>query len=500
MLLRLKAKDMNISTGGLSVAVLNSADALLYDVHPLDRLRIINQDKVEIVVVDITKDDRIVPKGVIGLFDEAMTKLSIAEGTIIEVEMARKPRSLDFIRKKLDGKNLTFNEYKDIISDIVHNRLSDVELTYFVAACYCNPLSDRETVYLTKAMTMEGQILKVNRYPIVDKHCIGGVPGNRTTMILVPIVAAAGVTIPKTSSRSITSPAGTADTMEVLCDVCIGFKRMKEIVEKTHGCLVWGGALNLAPADDKIIQVEKPMVIDAQSQLIASIISKKLSVSSTHILIDIPFGVGAKVETRYQANKLKNAFNSLSHKLGVSIKAIITDGSKPIGKGIGPALEARDVLWLLQGHKNMPNDLKEKSIMMAGIILETAKKAKKGKGRILARRILESGRAYEKFIEIIKEQGQKIISPYKIPLAKFRFSVKSKISGKVTRIDNKVISRVARVAGAPVNPYCGVYLNKDVGDRVKKGETLMIVYAGCTDRLKHTKEVLQHNVAYHIHH
>jgi AMP phosphorylase len=488
---------MEISTGGIQVAVINKADASLYDIHPLDRIKIKYGKKNTIAVVNTTNDKNI-PSGIIGLFEEPIKKLGLKDGEHINFEVAPKPKSLDYIKKKLDNKPLIYSELKQIINDIVNHRLSDVEMTYFVSACYCNPLSTKETVFLTKAMTEEGQILKVGKPPIVDKHCIGGIPGNRTTMLIVPILASAGLIIPKTSSRSITSPAGTADTVEVLAEVCIDLKKMKEIIRKTNGCMVWGGALNLSPADDNIIQVEKPMSLDSESQLLASIISKKLSVSSTHILIDIPYGPGAKVETYEKAKDVARAFESISKSLKVFIKTITTKACSPIGRGIGPALEARDVLWVLMNDNKQPYDLREKSLNLAGIMLEMGKKAKLGKGKEMAEEILSSGKAYNKFIEILKAQGLKIKDPNKIPLAKKTFTIKAEKNGKIIRIDNKLISKIARVAGTPQNPSSGIFLIKQCQEKVKKGDNLFTIYSDANDRMKYAKEIVKENIIYHI--
>ena len=233
-------------------------------------------------------------------------------------------------------------------------------------------MSARETIILTKAMARHGDTLKLDRHPVIDKHSIGGIPGNRTTMVLVPIIAAAGLVIPKTSSRSITSPAGTADTMEVLAKISFPIKKMKQIVMKYNGCIVWGGSLNLAPADDKIINVERTLGIDAESQLLASIMAKKHSVSSTHIIIDIPAGSDSKVSSRAEALRLKKNFEEIGKKLRKHVKVIITDGSQPIGNGIGPALEARDVLWLLRRDLRRPLDLEKKCIILATETLKLA--------------------------------------------------------------------------------------------------------------------------------
>ena len=476
--MKLEVKDMDISSGGSLIAILHEKDADKMDLHPLDRIKIIKGNKIETVVLDIGTSKKAVGQGKIGLYEEVLKSLKLKHKDKVKIVPARKPLSIEYIKKKLEGFRLTKKEIDQIVWDIVHNKLSSIELTYFVAACFSNELNLKETTLLTRAMTSCGDILKLRRYPVLDKHCVGGVCGNRTTMLIVPILAAAGVTIPKTSSRSITSPAGTADTMEVLADVSIPIKKMKKIVEKAHGCIVWGGALNLAPADDMIIRVERPLAIDAESQLLASVMAKKASVSATHVLIDIPAGKGSKLPDKKRALRLKKNFENLARRIGIKVKVIITDGREPIGNGIGPVLEARDVLWILKNNPRGPSDLKEKSLMMAGMMLEMA-----GKGDFKkARRILESGRAYEKMKEIIKMQGEKIINDSQIRLGKIKHDVIAKKSGVVKEISNRAISKIARVAGAPENIRAGIYLYKHVGDRVKKGDKLFTVY--CHDKGK----------------
>lgn len=475
--MKLTIKDMDISTGGTLVAIIRKDDAALLDLHKLDRVKIKKGNKIATVVLNIGTSYKPVPQGYIGIFDEVMEALKLKENEIVEIIPARKPLSIDFIKKKLDGLKLNKKEIEQIVWDIVHNKLSEIELTYFVAACYAHELDVNETTLLTKAMTHHGDILKLRRYPVMDKHCTGGTAGNRTTPIVVSIVAAAGLTIPKTSSRSITSPAGTADTMEVLTNVALPIKRMKEIIEKTNGCLIWGGSLNLAPADDRIIHVERPLNIDAKSQLLASVMAKKASVSATHLLIDISSGKGAKISSKRKARMLKKDFENISKKLGIKVKVIITDGSEPIGNGIGPALEARDVLYVLRNDTKAPEDLKNKSLKLAGLMLELGKKTKKGAGFTIAKEILESGLAYKKFIEIIKAQGGKEIKPSKIKLGKFKHDVKSAKSGLIKIISNRAISKIARVAGAPQNKGAGIYLHKHVNDKVKKNEPLFTIYS-----------------------
>ncbi len=487
--MKLKVKDMDISTGGFLVIILNEKDAKLLDIHALDRVKVKKGKRMETCVVDIAESKKAVPPGKIGLYEEVLDRLNVKNGNIVQIMPARKPLSLDFIKKKLDGKKINKKEIDQIVWDIVNNKLSDIEITYFISACYMRQMDLQETIWLTKAMAMHGDILRLNRYPVIDKHCIGGIAGNRTTMVIVPIVAASGLTIPKTSSRSITSPAGTADTMEVLAQVNFSIKQMKKIVEKTNGCIVWGGSLNLAPADDKIIRVERPLRIDAESQLLASIMAKKHSVSSTHILIDIPIGKGSKVKDKKEALKLKYDFEMLGKKLKKKNKVILTNGNYPIGNGIGPALEARDVLWILKNDKKAPKDLMEKSLYMAGLTLEMGGKAPKGKGKQTALEILKSGKAYKKMVQIIKAQHGKIIDPNKIRLGRFRFDVKAGKTGKIIDISNDCVSKIARVAGAPINKKAGIYLYKHVGDKVKRGEKLFTVYAESKNKIDYAKEI-----------
>ncbi len=485
--MKLKVKDLDISTGRNLIAILNDEDARKLDLHALDRIKIFYGKKIETVILNIAETSKAVKPGEIGLVEEVMKSLGAKNNSLVDIMIARKPLSLEHIKKKLDGKTLTKKEIDQIIWDIVHNKLSDIELTYFVAACYARTMNMQETINLTKSIAYQGDVLRMNKYPIVDKHCIGGIPGNRTSPILVPIIASAGYTIPKTSSRSITSPAGTADTVEVLCPVSFDINRMKKIVSKTNGCLVWGGALNLAPADDKIIHVEKPLGIDAESQLLASILAKKLTVSSTHVIIDIPIGKNTKIENKKDALELKNKFETVGKAIGMHIEVVITSGDEPIGYGIGPALEAKDILYVLMRHPKRPLDLEDKCIMMAGKVFEMLGE-KNGKKK--AREILDSGKAYQKFKEIIKAQGgNPNITPDKIQVGKFRYQFKSRKTGKIFMINNYAISKISRIAGSPLDKGAGILLCKHVKDSIKKGEAIFEIYAGSKEKLDYARDI-----------
>lgn len=487
--MKLRVKDMDIATGGTLIVILNKDDAQKLDLHHEDRVRIRYKNRSTRAVIDIATKSKVVPRGRIGFFEEVLERLKIKNKEIVEIDIEEKPISVHYIREKLDGKELSKEEIDLIISDIVKNNLSAIELTYFVSAAYTKGLSMKETIYLTKAISAHGDQLKLDRFPIIDKHCSGGVPGNRTTMVIVPLLAAAGLTIPKTSSRSITSPAGTADTMEVLADVCIPVPKMRKTVKKVGACMVWGGAMNLAAADDKLIKIRHPISLDPKGMLLASIMAKKTAVNSSHVLIDIPVGKNTKINSMGKAKKLSRDFVKLGKKLGIKIKVIITDGSQPIGNGIGPALEAKDVLYVLRNDKKAPVDLKEKSLFMAETIMKMIgiKDA-----RSKAEYFLESGLAYKKMKEIIMAQGgDPNINPSDIKVGRHTYVVKARKTGKLHCINTRIISKIARVAGAPQDKGSGIYLHKHANDPIKKGEPIFTIYAENKQRLKYALHILR---------
>lgn len=483
--MKLKVKDVQLTTGGPLVAVLHEKTAKKLGIFPTDRLHIRRLQKKEGAncVINITKKG--LQEDEIGLFEEVIKKLKVLHGTHVEVEQAEHPVSIQFIKKKLEGKELTETELNMIVKDIVANELSETELTYFVSGCYSHGLSIKETVALTNAIVNNGERLHFKKGEVIlDKHCSGGVPGNRTTMIVIPIVASLGYTIPKTSSRAITSPSGTADTFEVLAPVTLNKKKIEHVLKKTKACIVWGGGVDLASADDKMIKIRHPLSIDPTGMLLASIMAKKKAAGATHVLIDIPWGKNIKIDTKKQAKKLRKGFLKVGKLLGFKMKVILTNGSQPIGNGIGPALEAADVISVLKG--DGPNDLREKALYMATEALKLVGE-KSPKEKVL--QALESGKAYKKFKEIIHAQGG--LKHPNIPKAAFFYSVDAKKEGKIVEINNKKISQIATLAGAPEEKTAGVYLRVRVNRFVKKGETLFTVYANNKQNLDTVKKELK---------
>ncbi len=394
------------------------------------------------------------------------------------------PASVQLIKKKLKGTKLTREEILEIVKDIVDGILTDVEIAAFVSAQMSVGMDTDEMVSLTRAMVETGTVLKFDE-PVYDIHSIGGVPGNsKVSIVAVPIIASAGVFIPKTSSRAITSPAGTADTMEVFAPVEFTVDEVKELAKKVNGFIIWGGTLNLAPADDILIRVEYALRVDPLSQMIASILSKKLSMGVQNLLIDIPTGREAKVETIEEARSLASVFTQVGQGVGLSIRCAITYGGQPIGYAVGPALEAREALETLLG--GGPMSVREKATAIAGLILEMAGVAPRGAGKNMAKEILASGKAYEMFKRIIEAMGSKNpnIKPEEIPVGTHKVEVRAPMEGYVTGVYNRPITTIARVAGAPIDKGAGVKLYVKRGHKVKKGDILMEIYSNSETRLE----------------
>jgi len=424
-----------------------------------------------------------------GLSEFAWESLGALEGDSVYISHSSPLNSMNHIRSKIFGKELDKHALNEIINDVVNGSLSDIQISAFLTSCANGHLNIKEITLLTEAMLNTGSKIFWDKDIVVDKHCIGGVPGNRTTLIIVPIVAAFGLAIPKTSSHAITSSAGTADTMETLAPVDLTLEQIKKVVAAENGCIAWGGRANLSPADEVLIRIERVLNIDSRGQVVASVLSKKIAIGSTHVLIDIPVGPWSKVRTEEEISQLDYAMRYVGERLGINVNTICTDGSQPIGRGIGPALEAHDVLAVLQNKKDAPLDLREKSLMLAGSILEFSKKVQQGKGRALALSILESGKAWQKFQAICEAQGGMRV-PTK---ASYIYPFLSYKSGTVKSIDNKNLAKLAKLAGAPKSKAAGVYLEVSLGTHVEKGQPLLMVHAESPGELDYALGFLKLN-------
>lgn len=415
------------------------------------------------------------------LSESAWKYLNIHEGDYISLSHPTPVYSFKYLRSKIYGNTLNQEEFDEIVEDIVEGKYSNVHLSSFITACARESLTIEEIIYLTHSMIKSGNQFTWNYPRIMDKHSVGGLPGNRTTPILVAIVASSGLIIPKSSSRSITSPAGTADTIETMTTVNLSPLQMQQVIEKENGCMVWGGALGISPSDDIIIRVERSLDIDPEAQMIASVLSKKAAMGATHVVIEIPVGPTAKVRTDTRFKQLLHYFTQVGKAVGLHVEVIKTEGIQPLGTGIGPCLEAKDILSVLRNEKNCPLDLKNKSLKLAGILLELGKKAAAGKGEALAKEILENGTAMKKFLAICEAQG----GFHEPSTAAYSYDILSNYNGKVIEIDNRNLSQIAKLAGAPHDPAAGIEFFAKQDSLIEKGQLLYRIHAESRGELEY---------------
>ncbi len=475
----LKARLIDIASNTKRILI-NVTDAQKYRLQVYDRVRVQAKQNWEIAVVDITKS--YIEPGEVGIFKNLQVELEAKEGQKIEIEEAPSPETAGFIRKKMRKHELEKDEIYAIIRDVVDERLNSLEIANFLAAQYYNGMTQNEVEYLTRAIAESGDQIDFER-PVFDKHSIGGVPGNKVSLLIVPTVAVAGLLIPKTSSRAITSPSGTADTMEVFASVDFSIEEIQSIVKKTNGIIAWGGSLTLAPADDLLIKVERPMLIDPQSQMLASIMAKKVSMGVDFLVLDLPVGIGTKVEKIEDARTLSREFITLAERLGIRLECGITYGGQPVGHAVGPALEAKEGLELLSGKST--ESVTIKSAALAGVLYEMAGIAGQGEGKSMALEVITSGKALTKFREMIEAQGgDPNVKPEDIPIGDNRIEISSPITGYVSGVDNRSVGMIARTAGAPFEKGAGLMIHCKRGSHVKKGHPILEIFAPSASRLE----------------
>jgi len=494
----LRVKNLDISTGYPWIAIINEKDAHHLGINPGDRLAIQWKHRDTNIAVDVTKT--LVKPGEIGLFREITKEYKMKANVLLKLSISGYADSLKIIRKKLRGGKLSRKEIDALVSDIISYKIGDIGLAFFIASSFGGKnFSFDEIVYLTQSIANAGDKLKFGKI-VADKHSIGGLPGNCTTPIVVSIIASEGIVIPKTSSRAVTSAAGTADAMEVLMPVELSLKKIKQTVKKTNACMIWGGAVKLAPADDRFVKVCYHLGTEPLSKMVVSIMAKKIAAGATHLVIDMPVGPTAKISNEKDKQLVKKLFLYISKKCHIKTEVIFQSARGPIGRGIGPALKARDVLRVLEQNQNRPLDLERKSIRLAGALLELVGKTPKGKGEKLARESLISGRALKKMKEIIKVQGgDSKIQSKDIVLGKVHYRFKAERRGKISSIDNKKIIQLARLLGAPLDREAGIYLEKIVGDKVKKGDILCTFYCQSKQRLNLARQALCQLQPFNIH-
>lgn len=487
----LRVRCIDLDTRERPIAVLRADSPVCrsegFTAHARVRLQ---GQRGDIIATLYQTDAEVLALDQIGLSRAAWQALQVRDGDRLHISHPQPLDSLAVVRGKVHGRRFQRDGLDAILHDIVRGRYDDIELSMFLTAIAARELDDDELVGLTGAMVDVGERLDWGSLKMrMDKHCVGGLPGNRTTPIVVAIVAACGLTIPKTSSRAITSPAGTADTMEMLAPVNLDLGRMRRVVERTGGCVVWGGSVRLSPADDLLIRVERVMDLDAEAQLVASVLSKKLAAGATHLVLDVPVGTTAKVRSLADAERLKRRLARTAAAFGMQTRIVLSDGRQPVGRGIGPALEAHDVLAVLQGARDAPKDLRRRAVRLAGELLEMGGAAASGVGAALARDTLDSGRAWDRFQAICEAQGG-LRTP---PIAPQRRVIAAQSRGWISGFDNRRLGRVAKLAGAPAAPAAGIELHVHIGDRVEAGQPLYTIHAETRGELDYASEYAASN-------
>lgn len=484
-------KDMGVDTRQEPVVYMR-ADCHVCRAEGFDastRVQINSGNNTLIATLNVV-DNKLFPKNHVGLSKVALERLQVSEGVGVFITHAPILESIHAVRKKIYGHSLNNGEILSIITDISEHRYSDIEIASFISICAGRRLNTDEIIALTQAMVSCGKRLTwLDNERVFDKHCIGGVPGNRTTPLVVAIVSSAGLIVPKTSSRAITSPAGTADTMDTLVNVNLQLADMQRVVTETGACLAWGGSVNLSPADDILIRIERALELDGEGQLIASVLSKKIAAGSTHTIIDIPVGNTAKVRSKADADRLVDLFKQVGKACGIHVRCIITDGSCPIGAGIGPVEEARDVLAVLKCEANAPEDLRNRAILLSAHLFDLADAGGLDNAVKKATKLLDNGQAWMQFKRIVDAQGGLKV----LPKANYKVVETATCSGVIQSIDNRKLSLFAKLAGAPIDPTAGLRLHANAGTRICKGDPLFTLFSDSQGEMEYAMAYYREN-------
>lgn len=488
----LKSKQIDLSSRARKYILLNAKTAIDEGVEAGARLQITSPINGESHVVTVELTEKLVSHYEVGIGNGLWEDLNLKPNELVTLDLLPQPKSLAAIRKKLLRNNLNYKEIKSILEDIVSGKLGDIEATYF-ASCGFNPgFNDEELYYLTKAMADSGLKISWPYEKVIDKHSIGGLAGKGITPIIVSIIASKGLVIPNTSTRAITAPAGTTDVMEVFCDMEFSKEEIEDLIKKNNACMVWGGGLDLAPADEALIEIEKPLGIELYDKFIVSILAKKVAMGLTHYVLDIPAGPDTKVHDLKDVEIIREKFEELSQRFGIKVKVFTRTALGPDGRGIGPNLEARDILYVLQQRDERFMPLEEISLQLAGELLELCDEAKPGQGYEVAKKELTSGKAYDKFKKIIAAQrGNPNIQPEDIPVGEVVYEYKATADGVVNDIENSVIKEVSHALGTPNIKKAGMFLHKQIGESFKNGEVLFTLYTTSESRLDLALKILE---------
>lgn len=481
-----KVQLLDIKDGERLIVLLNPKQAMAFGINLNNKVQLTKANG-EYIVADVSLSEAVL-EGSVAICADISEKLNFENNELVAVSLAESSStSYEAIRKKMKGETISYDEMFAIIKDISENKLDDTMMTYYVASSFFYPTTDEEMYQTAKAMAECGVMFKYPKGEIIaDKHCIGGVPWNETTMILIPLIASLGIKIPKNFSKSITSPAATGECVNVLMNINFNKEGIEKLVKDQNCCLVRWGGLDLAPADDKLIKVQYPLSMQSRAKVVSSIMAKKYAMGVTHSLIDIPVGPTAKVSSMKEAKDWKKKFEYVGKKLWMKMSVQITEANEVIGNGVGAVMQVREVLRILQQHPERAADLENKVIFLASKIIEEVGLAKGKEAVKLATHQLVSWAAWEKMQAIIQAQGgNPEVNSEALPLGKHTFDIIAEKDWVLKIIDLHDINAVCRKLGCPVIDQAGLYLYKKTGDKIKKGEVICKLYAQDEVKLKH---------------
>ncbi|MBN1374131.1 thymidine phosphorylase [Candidatus Dojkabacteria bacterium] len=486
-----KSRRLDIRTEDPLIFLLNEATASEKGLSPGARVHLCWHDICVYGTIDTT--NTLVGYDELGLYEDVWLDYGIPSNDMVTLDVVSNAKSVEAIEKKLLGGTLNYQEIHQIIEDIAKRKLTTVETTYFAASSYAPGFNDQEIYYMTKAMAETGDMLNFDDLgkKVVDKHSIGGIPAKGVTPVMVPILACFDLIVPNTSSRAITSPAGTSDILECIMPVALSKSQIDEVVRKTNACLVWGGGVDLAPADDVLINIERALHIESYDKFVVSIMAKKIATGIHYFLVDLPVGPGTKIKKEEDIPLVSEQFRKLGELFDIKVDVYQRRPKGPDGNGVGPILEARDLLFILERDVRRPLNIENLALDMAGKILEITKTVDKGQGFNSAKEVLENGKAAEKFWEIAFSQGAKT----KRSSSDFVLGDNTQVfnapkTGTIKNISNKTVVQTTRILGAPFIKLSGIYFDKLVGEQVTEGEPLFTLYATDPRRLWLAQEFL----------
>lgn len=417
-------------------------------------------------------------------------------------------RFVDLIQKKKNGETLTKEEIDFMITDYVAGKIPDYQMSAMLMAIYFNGMENEELAAFTLAMRDSGDLVDLS--PIegikVDKHSTGGV-GDKTTLIVGPIVAACGVPVAKMSGRGLGFTGGTLDKLESISGfrIDLSAEEFFETVKKT-GISVIGQTGNLAPADKLLYALrDVTATVDSIPLIAASVMSKKLAAGSDKIVLDVTTGSGAFMKNTRDAKKLAKHMVAIGNHAGKETVAILTGMEEPLGFAIGNNMEVKEAIEVLKG--DGPEDVKEVSVALAGMMLSLGlENVSHSQGKRMAKKVLSSGQAFEKFKEMVQAQGgdiRYVEHPEFFERDAFEGEVLAAEDGFLSGTDTEKIGVAAGLLGAGretkdsvIDMSAGIYLKKKIGDTVKKGEPIAICYAGTKEKLNRGMAMFESSIRY----